>query len=66
MDKKIHLCRPQKNDDTITEFKNTGQNFKISSGHDILTECKKAMSKTFKSDTPHAPRNKGIPEDTTG
>ena len=33
----------------------------------MLTEWKEAdVQKTFKNDTPHAPRNKGIPDDSTG
>jgi hypothetical protein len=37
----------KRNDDTKTEFKNTGQNFKISNGHKMLTESKEADMQNF-------------------
>jgi len=37
----------KRNEDTQTEFKNTGQNFKISNGQNRLTECKEADGQNF-------------------
>ena len=37
----------KRNDDTKTEFKNTEQHFKISSGHNMFTERKEAHVQNF-------------------